>query len=364
MLVSTFAPIMSGRTSSSPAGGGSHPLRPYYTPSDDDAAFVATAPRYGGAGAATASAASGGQGGTSSSSSTGRAGSTSYVQPGLAASNRYAAASTFDDADDKLMGIGSGGASDMARALLVGAAFQYTSTCLAMPFEVGKLLLQIQWVPRDDVWVAFGEKEREEEMARLGLRHSGSSRLQHQRRSRASHGGGGGVASSSGKQPIGRNEWAEGDASRSDDSFASEEDDNDDLESPLSGADDPSPGEWTEGQDSAGHRAGRDFGGEDDELSDEDDAEAYFRDLSSTSARDGATAAAMRQRRKKTDSSGYVMRKSIHEDGTRPDFVMPVVVRGGVWEMIKAVGRGKEGWLGLWKGKLSRGQKVYRAAMN
>jgi fusion and transport protein UGO1 len=32
---------------------------------------------------------------------------------------------------------------------------------------------------------------------------------------------------------------------------------------------------------------------------------------------------------------------------------MPVVIRGGVWEMIKAVGRGKEGWLGLWKGALT-----------
>lgn len=30
---------------------------------------------------------------------------------------------------------------------------------------------------------------------------------------------------------------------------------------------------------------------------------------------------------------------------------MPVVVRGGVWEMIKAVARGKEGWAGLWKGE-------------
>jgi len=43
--------------------------------------------------------------------------------------------------------------------------------------------------------------------------------------------------------------------------------------------------------------------------------------------------------------------------GTRPEFFMPVVVRGGVWEMIKAVGRGKEGWLGLFKGEFEIKQK-------
>lgn len=32
----------------------------------------------------------------------------------------------------------------------VGTAFlQYTSTAIAMPWEVGRLLLQVQWVPRD-----------------------------------------------------------------------------------------------------------------------------------------------------------------------------------------------------------------------
>ena len=33
---------------------------------------------------------------------------------------------------------------------MLGQAFlQYTSTAIAMPWEVGKLLLQVQWVPRD-----------------------------------------------------------------------------------------------------------------------------------------------------------------------------------------------------------------------
>jgi mitochondrial fusion and transport protein UGO1 len=34
-------------------------------------------------------------------------------------------------------------------SLLASAALQYASTALAMPWEVGKLLLQVQWVPRD-----------------------------------------------------------------------------------------------------------------------------------------------------------------------------------------------------------------------
>ncbi len=44
------------------------------------------------------------------------------------------------------------------------------------------------------------------------------------------------------------------------------------------------------------------------------------------------------------------MRKSVLDDGARPEFVVPVVFTGGVWEMIKAIARGREGWLGLWKG--------------
>jgi len=37
----------------------------------------------------------------------------------------------------------------LIKSLIAGAVLQYTSTALAMPFEVGKLLLQVQWVPRD-----------------------------------------------------------------------------------------------------------------------------------------------------------------------------------------------------------------------
>lgn len=37
----------------------------------------------------------------------------------------------------------------LLRSLVASALLQYTSTALVMPLEVGKLLLQIQWIPRD-----------------------------------------------------------------------------------------------------------------------------------------------------------------------------------------------------------------------
>jgi mitochondrial fusion and transport protein UGO1 len=38
---------------------------------------------------------------------------------------------------------------NLLRALVASAVLQYTSTAIAMPWEVGKLLLQVQWIPRD-----------------------------------------------------------------------------------------------------------------------------------------------------------------------------------------------------------------------
>ena len=50
----------------------------------------------------------------------------------------------------------------LLKGLIAGAVLQYTSTALAMPFEVGKLLLQVQWVPRD-LSLLEGPTVREEE---------------------------------------------------------------------------------------------------------------------------------------------------------------------------------------------------------
>ena len=50
----------------------------------------------------------------------------------------------------------------LLKGLIAGAVLQYTSTALAMPFEVGKLLLQVQWVPKD-LSLLEGPTVREEE---------------------------------------------------------------------------------------------------------------------------------------------------------------------------------------------------------
>ena len=45
------------------------------------------------------------------------------------------------------------------------------------------------------------------------------------------------------------------------------------------------------------------------------------------------------------DEGGYVVPERRDDTSTRPEFMMPVVVKGGVMEMIRAVVRGKEGWM-------------------
>lgn len=57
--------------------------------------------------------------------------------------------------------------------------------------------------------------------------------------------------------------------------------------------------------------------------------------------------------RARTDEQGYIIRRSVLEEGTRPEYIIPVGSAGGVWGMMKRVGRFRaEGWLALWKGKI------------
>jgi mitochondrial fusion and transport protein UGO1 len=42
----------------------------------------------------------------------------------------------------------SANAANFLKALVASAVLQYSSTAIAMPWEVGKMLLQAQWVPR------------------------------------------------------------------------------------------------------------------------------------------------------------------------------------------------------------------------
>ncbi|KDQ20648.1 hypothetical protein BOTBODRAFT_151452 [Botryobasidium botryosum FD-172 SS1] len=84
------------------------------------------------------------------------------------------------------------------------------------------------------------------------------------------------------------------------------------------------------------------------ELSDSSEA-SYFQDPSETT-----TFAPTPHRPRRVDEQGYVIRQSVLDRSTRPDYIIPVGPQEGVWGMIKRVGRWKtEGWLSLWKGQLT-----------
>jgi len=88
---------------------------------------------------------------------------------------------------------------------------------------------------------------------------------------------------------------------------------------------------------------------EEDELSDESSDEAYFQDpVSSTPSRYPPAKPRL------ADEEGYVVRRSVLEEGTRPEYIMPISRIDGVWGMIKKTARWRnEGWLALWKGLLT-----------
>jgi mitochondrial fusion and transport protein UGO1 len=85
-------------------------------------------------------------------------------------------------------------------------------------------------------------------------------------------------------------------------------------------------------------------------LSDDDSEERYFTDPNSSTS---AAAVSRYPPPRPADERGYVVRRSVMEDGTRPEYVIPVGSADGAWGMIKCVGRFRgEGWMSLWKGKM------------
>jgi len=242
--------IASARAKGDMDSQSGHRLRPYHKPRDDFQ-FVMSSPNLNA---------------SRSGGAPGLEGTASLELP--RSTNRYLSA----DADAALaLKSDRTTVGAMVTGMLVSGALQYTSTCLAMPFEVGKLLLQVQWVPREDVW------------ARL---HEPSSVRR-------------------------RTSWFSSSTAEHEDPWGDEPEK---TSSPWE--DDDEPGK-------------------------------YFRDADLPSV--GGAEEPVRR----VDSGGYVVPRHRHDDGARPEFVMPPVVEGGVWEMIKAVARGKEGWLGLWKGALT-----------
>jgi len=86
-------------------------------------------------------------------------------------------------------------------------------------------------------------------------------------------------------------------------------------------------------------------------LSDDDESaeDSYFADPNATPSTRPPAA------RARVDEQGYVIRRSVLEEGTRPEYIIPVGSADGVWGMMKRVGRFRaEGWLALWKG----GQRI------
>lgn len=51
----------------------------------------------------------------------------------------------------------------MVKALVASGALQYATTAIAMPFEVGKVLLQIQWIPKEHLVPAAPEPAAQED---------------------------------------------------------------------------------------------------------------------------------------------------------------------------------------------------------
>ncbi|KAF9481712.1 mitochondrial carrier [Pholiota conissans] len=232
-------------------------LRDLYIDPNQAWAFVPPTPHVSGApsvanasGNATASAS------TSSIASTGSGTlSASTAQPAYQWSTRPSSAkhnSIFDLSPGLDLSEPAGvNAAQLFRAFVASAVLRYTSTAIVMPWEVGKLLLQVQWVPRD-------AGEVEEEIA--------------------------------------------------------EEDDNEDALSDDSG-----------------------------------EGDSYFADPNVTPTIPKAPAP-----RARTDSQGYIIRRSVLAEGTRPEYIIPVGSADGVWGMMKRVGRFRfEGWLSLWKGLLT-----------
>ena len=149
--------------------------------------------------------------------------------------------------------------------LIASAVLGYTTTAIAMPWEVGKCLLQVQWVPRDAEQVDDSEPLTEEVAEEVRYAPS---------------------------LPLSR--------------FGST------LRSQIS--------------------------------DDESGEESYFADpLNSVSSRFPVPHPA--------DERGYVVRRNVMEESTRPDYVIPVGSADGVWAMMKKLGQFRgEGCLALWKG--------------
>lgn len=62
------------------------------------------------------------------------------------------------------------------RGYVNSGVMAFASTALVMPFEVGKTLLQVQWVPKEDVDERWAEARRRAEQAQRGFEEDDDDR--------------------------------------------------------------------------------------------------------------------------------------------------------------------------------------------
>lgn len=218
-----------------------------------------------------------------------------------------------------------------------------------MPFEVGKLLLQVQWVPRDEVWNNFVNSMANSSSSRTKRRLQRGAHRESQSEEDEDF-------DSNGEEDMApeAQEWRR--------ARRFEEQADYDEEGQTGEDDDEEREEVSQVRQTISHHPPVKYPKARQALcadfltsvllqpSSPSDVDAYFRDASTAVPRHRTT---VKGRGPRTDASGYLVRRSLRQgddSGSRPEFVMPVVIRGGVWEMMKAVARGKEGWWGLWKG--------------
>lgn len=87
----------------------------------------------------------------------------------------------------------------------------------------------------------------------------------------------------------------------------------------------------------------------------DEEPESYFDDIHAPPAPSTQAPFPLSMPTRPLSPSGYLLRTGINDElfGTKPEWILPVVVQGGVWDMMRSVGRWQgEGWGSLWKGKL------------
>lgn len=79
------------------------------------------------------------------------------------------------------------------------------------------------------------------------------------------------------------------------------------------------------------------------QLSDDANENPYFQDPNEPSP--------TRRPPRQADEHGYVVRQSVLDESTIPEYIIPIGSADGTWGMMKRlVSFRPEGWLSLWKG--------------